>query len=90
MSSPITTNDPARSSHRLPPRPRGLGFILSILVIAIYCGFILLVAYDKPLLSSTIAPGLSWGILLGALVIIAAWSMTLIYVAVSNKQSSDK
>lgn len=90
MSSPLSTNNPERSSHRLPPRPRGLGFILSILVIVIYCGFILLVAYDKPLLSSTIAPGLSWGILLGALVIIAAWTLTLIYVAASNKQSAEK
>ena len=90
MSSPITTNDSARSSHRLPPRPRGLGFVLSLLVIAIYCGFILLVAYDKPLLSKTIVPGLSWGILLGALVIIAAWTLTLIYVAVSNKQAAER
>ncbi len=87
MSTAFPSNEAGRSSPRLPPRPRGLAFILSIIVLAMYCGFILLVAYDKPFLASTIAPGLSWGILLGALVIVFSWVLTLIYVVVSNQPS---
>ncbi len=90
MSSPSPIGASERSVLRPPPRPKGLGFVLSILVLAIYCGFILLVAYDKPLLGGEITPGLSWGILLGALVIITAWVLTFIYVAASNKPSTDK
>ena len=46
---------------------------LTMAMMAVYFGFILLVAYEKPLLTSVIIPGLSVGILLGALVIVAAW-----------------
>lgn len=50
----------------------------------IYFGFILLIAYDKPLLGTLVMPGLSLGILLGALVIIAAWVLIYIYVRWAN------
>ncbi|QRN99556.1 DUF485 domain-containing protein [Archangium violaceum] len=49
-----------------------------------YFGFILLVAFDKPLMGKQLAPGLSLGILLGALVIAAAWVLTGIYVLWAN------
>ena len=90
MSSPYSTDAPDRVILRQPPRPKGLGFVLSILVLAMYCGFILLVAYDKPLLGREITPGLSWGVLLGALVIISAWVLTFIYVVASNKPAAGK
>ena len=61
-------------------------FVLSGCMLVIYLGFILLVAYDKPLLGQTVVPGLSWGILLGALVIVSAWLLTFIYVSVSNRR----
>ena len=54
-------------------------------MLVIYAGFILLVAYQKPLLGSQIVPGLSWGIMLGVLVIVAAWIITLVYVLWANK-----
>ena len=47
-------------------------------------GFILLVAYAKPLLARIVVPGLSLGILLGALVIVAAWVLIWIYVRWAN------
>ena len=53
---------------------------LTIAMMAVYFGFILLVAFDKPLLGRTLAPGLSLGMLLGALVIVAAWVLTWVYV----------
>ena len=77
--SPATAGPPVRS-----PLP----FVLSAVMLVIYFGFILLVAYDKPLLGSQIVPGLSWGIVLGALVIVSAWVLTFIYVLASNKKGA--
>jgi uncharacterized membrane protein (DUF485 family) len=57
---------------------------LTIAMMVIYFGFILLVAYAKPFLSQPILPGLSLGILLGALVIVAAWVLIWIYVRWAN------
>jgi uncharacterized membrane protein (DUF485 family) len=57
---------------------------LTIAMMVIYFGFILLVAYAKPFLTQLIVPGLSLGILLGALVIIAAWVLIWIYVRWAN------
>jgi uncharacterized membrane protein (DUF485 family) len=57
---------------------------LTIAMMVVYFGFILLVAFDKPLLGRIIAPGLSLGVLLGALVIVAAWVLTWIYIRWAN------
>ncbi len=62
---------------------------LSGAMIFIYFGFILLVAFNKPLMGSLVAPGLSLGILLGALVIVSAWVLIFIYVRWANN-SYDK
>lgn len=51
-----------------------------------YFGFILLIAFDKPLMGRLIAPGLSLGILLGALVIGLSWAFTGLYVLWANRQ----
>ena len=76
-----------------------LGLVLGVLVIVkfwtgqqtfsetmmlVYFGFILLVAYDKPLLATRILPGLSLGMLLGSLVIVTAWVLIWIYVRWAN------
>jgi uncharacterized membrane protein (DUF485 family) len=45
-----------------------------------YFGFILLVAYGRPVLAVQVVPGLSLGILLGALVIVVSWLLTWVYV----------
>jgi uncharacterized membrane protein (DUF485 family) len=42
-------------------------------MVVLYFGFILLVAYGRPLLAVQVVPGLTLGILLGALVIVASW-----------------
>jgi uncharacterized membrane protein (DUF485 family) len=57
---------------------------LSAVMIVVYFGFVLLVAFDKPLLATMLAPGLSLGVLLGALVIVAAWILTWYYVRWAN------
>jgi len=61
-----------------------LQVVLTVAMIVLYFGFILLIAYNKPLLARLIAPGLSLGILLGALVIVASWLLTLVYVRWAN------
>jgi uncharacterized membrane protein (DUF485 family) len=58
--------------------------ILSVFMLAAYYAFILLVAFNKPLLSTLLTPGLSLGILLGALVIVFAWVLSFIYVTWAN------
>ena len=58
--------------------------ILTTLMMVVYFGFILLVAFNKPLLGRLIVPGLSLGVLLGALVIVAAWVLTWIYIHWAN------
>jgi uncharacterized membrane protein (DUF485 family) len=57
---------------------------LTIAMMAAYFGFVLLVAFNKPLLATVVVPGLSLGILLGALVIVVAWVLTWIYITWAN------
>ena len=62
-----------------------IAIALTAAMMVLYFGFILLVAFAKPLLTSLVVPGLSLGILLGALVIVAAWVLIWIYVRWANK-----
>jgi uncharacterized membrane protein (DUF485 family) len=62
-----------------------VALLLTAAMMALYFGFILLVAYNKPLLASTLVPGLSYGILLGALVIVSAWVLMFVYVSWANR-----
>ena len=61
-----------------------ISIALTVAMMVFYFGFILLVAYAKPLLGRLLVPGLSLGILLGALVIVAAWVLIWIYVRWAN------
>jgi uncharacterized membrane protein (DUF485 family) len=63
---------------------RRVAFGLTLGVLVIYFGFISLIAWNKPLLGTLLVPGLSLGILLGALVIVACWGLTWIYVRWAN------
>lgn len=61
-----------------------IAIALSLIVVIVYFGFVLLVAFDKPFVGRLLAPGLSVGILLGALVIVTSWIVTWIYVRWAN------
>ncbi len=61
-----------------------LALRLTAVMLAVYFAFILLVAWAKPLLGRQLVPGLSLGILLGALVIVTAWVLIGIYVRWAN------
>jgi len=62
-----------------------LGVILTAAMTAIYVGFTLLIAFNKPLLATVLVPGLSLGILLGVVVIVTAWVLIMIYVRWTNR-----
>ena len=57
---------------------------LSVVMIAIYFGFMALFAFNKPLLGTFLAPGLSLCVLLGPLVIISSFILALAYVIWAN------
>lgn len=62
-----------------------MALLLTAGMLVTYFGFVLLVAYDKALLGQTLTPGLSLGILLGAIVILVAWALTGLYVRWTNR-----
>jgi uncharacterized membrane protein (DUF485 family) len=62
-----------------------LGWTLSVLMLVIYFGFILLVAFDKGLLGAPFGAGVTTvGIPVGLAVIISAFVLTGIYVVKAN------
>ena len=71
--------------QRLDAARRRVAGTLTVVMMVLYAGFILLIAYGKTLLTTIVVPGLSLGILLGALVILAAWLLIWIYVRWANR-----
>lgn len=59
--------------------------LLTLAMVIVYFGFIFLVGFHKELMGMQITEGLSLGILLGVVVILAAWVFTLIFVYWANK-----
>ena len=72
------------SSLALHERRWRVAIVLTIVVAAIYFGFILLIAYRKDVMATVLTPGLTVGILLGALVIVVSWLLTWWYVRWAN------
>lgn len=61
-----------------------IALALTALMMAVYVGFVLLVAYGKPALGRVLMPGLSLGILLGVLVIGCTLAVIQVYVRWAN------
>ncbi len=62
-----------------------LGWVLTAAVLAVYYGYILLIAFDKTLLAKRIGDGvMTWGMPIGLLVIIFTIVITGIYVRHAN------
>ena len=78
------TDSTARLRALARARTRVAGALTATMV-TIYFGFILLIAWAKPLLARQLVPGVSLGILLGALVIVASCLLTLVYVHWANR-----
>ncbi|HSO39549.1 MAG TPA: DUF485 domain-containing protein [Labilithrix sp.] len=77
--------DRSRALEALAARRWRVSLLLTAGMLVTYFGFVLLVAYAKPLLGQTLTPGLSLGILLGAVVILVAWVLTGLYVRWANR-----
>ena len=77
-------NEKQRALEALAAAQWKLALRLTAAMMTVYFSFILLVAWAKPLLGRQLVPGLSLGILLGALVIVAAWILIWIYVRWAN------
>jgi uncharacterized membrane protein (DUF485 family) len=58
---------------------------LTAAMLVVYFGFILLIAFGRDFLSRTITEGLSVGMALGVVVILATWALTWIYVRWANR-----
>jgi len=82
----MTSTDPV---HAIAAKRWTIALTLSALMLVIYLGFILLVAFGKALLSILLSQGLSLGILLGALTIVSSWILSIIYVVWANRGYDD-
>ncbi|GLS44251.1 DUF485 domain-containing protein [Methylobacterium brachythecii] len=60
------------------------GWILTILMLVVYFGFIGLIAFDKQLLATKVSGTASLGLFMGVGVIVFAFILTGIYVARAN------
>jgi uncharacterized membrane protein (DUF485 family) len=68
-------------------RRSSLGWTLSLIMLVIYFGFILLVAYAPKFLGTPLGTGVTTiGIPIGLLVIVAAFLLTGIYVSKANSK----
>jgi len=81
---PASASDRGAQLRALARARTRIAFALTAAVVVIYFGFIGAVAFARPVLGRLVMPGLSVGILLGALVIVAAWLLTLVYVRWAN------
>jgi uncharacterized membrane protein (DUF485 family) len=72
--------------RKLVARRWRIGAVLTAVMMAVYFGFILLVAFAKPTAGELIADDrVSVGIVLGALVILVAPVLTAVYVGWANR-----
>lgn len=58
--------------------------ILSVIMLGVYFGFVLVLAFDQGLLARTLGPGMSVGLPVGLGVILLAWLLTGVYVFWAN------
>jgi uncharacterized membrane protein (DUF485 family) len=66
------------------------GWILAALMLVVYYGYILLIAFDKELLARKIGNGvMTWGIPVGLFVIVFTVVITGIYVWRANREFDD-
>ena len=85
MTPPAPSPDATARLRTLARARVRVAVALTLVMIAIYFGFIALIAFRRDILARTLVPGLSVGILVGALVIVASWLLTWVYVLWANR-----
>ena len=83
MADPVA-GTPDERLRALAAKRWRIALTLTATMIVIYFGFIALIAYHRAVLATLLAPGLTVGILLGALVIVVSWLLTYGYVRWAN------
>ena len=71
--------------HNLVVRRWRISLVLTAVLFVVYYGYILLIALNKPLMSTRIGEATPIGIPLGAAVILGSWALTAIYIAWANR-----
>jgi len=61
-----------------------VSIVLTLLLFLLYYGYILVVAYGKPVLALKVGTHTTLGIVLGALTIVGSWVLTVVYVVWAN------
>jgi uncharacterized membrane protein (DUF485 family) len=61
-----------------------VSIVLTVLLFVLYYGYILVVAYAKPLLAVKVGTYTTLGIVMGALTIVGSWLLTVVYVVWAN------
>ena len=74
-----------RALDQLASRRLRVALALTGAMLVVYFGFILLIAFGKEFLSERIVSGLTVGMALGVLVILATWALTWTYVRWANR-----
>lgn len=72
--------------HAITRSKNKVSLILTLAMLAVYFGFIFLIAFRKDLVGAFISENMSWGIPMGLGVIAAAWILTGVYVLWANRK----
>ena len=86
MSVGNGSDDHQAELERLSAQRFRVAAILTGVMVVVYFGFILLIAFDKSFLAKKLTDGLTLGILLGVVVIATTWVLTWIYVGWANRR----
>jgi uncharacterized membrane protein (DUF485 family) len=70
----------------LSSQKRSISITLTVVELFVYFGFIYLIAFQKPFLSTKITPEITIGIPIGIGVILLSWVLTGIYVRWANSK----
>lgn len=91
MSSPAAEKTAVDESvhsdefHALAARKNAVTLALTLVIMAVYYGFIFLIAFRKDLVGAKLSAHVTWGIPLGIGVILISWLATGVYVRWANK-----
>ncbi|MDB5051704.1 MAG: hypothetical protein JWO30_4775 [Fibrobacteres bacterium] len=72
--------------HAITARKNKVSLMLTLAILAVYFGFIFLIAFRKDLVGANLTANVTWGIPMGLGVIAAAWVLTGIYVVWANSR----
>ncbi|AZG17247.1 DUF485 domain-containing protein (plasmid) [Cupriavidus pauculus] len=76
--------------HELVDRRSRLGWLLTAVVLVVYYGYVLLIAFDKELLATRVGQGvMTWGMPIGLFVIVFTVVITGLYVRHANRVYDD-